>query len=114
MAFEELKRDLIEADADVRSYLENSDEYLRLKVFKVLMGIISTASQWLFIGALAFLTLIMLSLAAAIAINLLFNSPYLGYVIVGTTWVLLTIICYFLRDRFNAPLLRKFSKRYFE
>ncbi|MCJ7465926.1 MAG: hypothetical protein MUO53_04445 [Maribacter sp.] len=114
MAFEELKRDLIEADADVRSYLENSEEYFRLKVFKVLMGIITTASQSLLIGALALLALFLLSLAASIALNLVFDSPYLGYVILGTAYVLLAIICYFLKDRFNAPLFRKFSKRYFD
>ena len=52
MAFEELKMDLKEADADLRSYLEHSEEHLKLKVFKVFMVSVTSAAQALLIGAI--------------------------------------------------------------
>ncbi|RKN80405.1 hypothetical protein [Ulvibacterium marinum] len=114
MAFEELKRDLTETDADVRSYLENSEEYLKLKVFKVLMGMITSGAQIILVGAIALLALLILSLAASFVIGEALDSSYYGFVIVGTAYVFIAIICYLLRDRLNGPILRKFSKHYFD
>jgi hypothetical protein len=114
MALEELKRDLTEAEADVRSYLENSEEYAKLKIFKVLMELVTVFAQTLLIGALALLALVLISWAASNALNEALQSAYLGYLLIGTGYVLIAIICYFLRNRLNRPLLRTFSKHYFD
>ena len=114
MAFEEIKKDLAEVEADVRSYLENSEEYLKLKVFKVIMGMVTLASQIVLMVIIALLALIILSFAASYAIGKALNDDYLGFVIVGGFYVLIGIICYVFRNRLNKPLIKKFSKRYFD
>ncbi|ASO06972.1 hypothetical protein GQ41_1760 [Arenibacter algicola] len=114
MALEELKRDLTEAEADVRSYLENSEEYAKLKIFKVLMELVTIFAQTLLIGALALLALVLLSWAASNALNEALESAYLGYLLIGMSYVLIAVICYFLRNRLNGPVLRTFSKHYFD
>ncbi len=114
MVFEEMKKDLMEADADVRSYLENSEEYIRLKIFKVLMGMITSGAQYMLVGAVALLALFILSFAASYAIGEALNSTYYGFFIVGGFYVFIAILCYIFRERLNGPLLRKFSKQYFD
>ena len=114
MAFEDLKRDLTETDADVRSYLRNSEEYYKLKIFRVLMGMVTISIQLILVGAIALLALLMLSLAVSLVIGEVLNSFHYGFVIVGMVYVFIAVICYLLRDRLNGPLLRKFSKHYFD
>ena len=74
MALEELKRDLTEAEADVRSYLENSEEYAKLKIFKVLMELVTVFAQTLLIGALALLALVLISWLCTKSHHLLFSK----------------------------------------
>ena len=50
MVFEELKKDLMEAEADMRSYFVNSEEYLELKVFKVLMQFLAASLKTVFVS----------------------------------------------------------------
>ncbi|TLP81727.1 hypothetical protein [Maribacter sp. ACAM166] len=114
MAFEELKQDLTEAEVDVRSYLENSAEYLKLKVFKVLMGLVTTMAQGFLIAAIVILALFIPSLGVSLALNELLGSLYLGFIITGAFYILITIICFVFRDSLNKSLLRKFSKLYFD
>ena len=114
MALTQLKKDLTEAEADVRSYLENTEEYAKLKIFKVLMELVTTLALTLLIGALILLALILLSWAASNALNEVLESAYLGFLFIGTGYILIAVICYFVRDRINAPLLSKFSKHYFD
>lgn len=114
MAFEELSRDLMEANADMRSYLQSSEEHLKLKAFKVSMKAITSIAQTLLVGAVALLALFVLSLAASYGIGQALDNIFYGFLIVGSFYVLLGIICYLLRERLNAPLLRKFSEFYFD
>ncbi|NHF59626.1 hypothetical protein FK220_009760 [Flavobacteriaceae bacterium TP-CH-4] len=113
MAYDELKRDLTEADADVRSYLEHSEEYFKLKVFKVLMGSVTAAAKALLVGAATLVALLMLSFAASYAFGLVLGSNYQGFLIVGLFYVLVAILCYLFRDKLDTPLLRKFSDYFF-
>ena len=114
MAFDELKKDLTEADVDVRSYLENSEEYFKLKIFKALMRSVTAFTHAMLIGAVGLLALFLLSFAASYAIGSAMQSTYQGFIIVGLFYVLVALLCYLLRDRLDRPLLRKFSKYYFD
>lgn len=114
MVFEEIKQDLTEVEADVRSYLENSEEYLQLKVFKIFMTYVTASAQILLVGIILVLALFAISIGASLALNEKLDSFYLGFIIVGGIYVLIAILCYFLRDGLNGPLLRKFSKNYFD
>ncbi len=114
MALEEMKQDLIDADADMRSYLETSEEYLKLKVFKVLMGWVTTVAQIVLIGAILLLALLIVSIGISLALNEVLDSFYYGFIITGIFYLLIAVGCYFFRDTLNRPLLRKFSKHYFD
>lgn len=114
MVFENLKKDLAEADADVRSYLENSEEYFKLKSFKIFMRAVTVTVKTALIGSIGAIALFILSLAACYGIGEALGNTSQGFLIVGLFYVLLGIICYILRDKLNAPLLKKFSEIYFD
>ncbi|SDL37188.1 hypothetical protein [Kriegella aquimaris] len=114
MAFEALKKDLVDVDTDMRSYLEVSEEYFKLKVFKIFMGTVTSIAQTLLIGALVLSALVLISIGASLALNEVLNSFYFGFIITGIFYLLIALGCYFFRDKLNGPLLRKFSKQYFD
>lgn len=114
MAFEEFKQDLMGAEADMRSYMENSDEYLKLKVFKVVMHHVTGISQFLLIGIGFVFALLFLSFAASLALSEALDSYVVGFIIIGSFYVLVGILLYIFRERLNAPVLKKFSKYYFD
>ena len=114
MAFEEIKMDLTEAEADVRSYLKNSEEYLQLKVFKILMTYVTSFTQILLVGIIMVLAFFTLSIGASLALNQELDSYYFGFIIIGAVYVLIAILCYIFRNKLNGPLIRKFSKNYFD
>lgn len=114
MAFETLKKDLVDVDTDMRSYLENSEAYLKLKTFKVLMKMITTGAQTVVIGAILLIALLMFSLGTSLALNEVLDSFYYGFLITGLFYIVIAILCYFFRGVLNRPLLRNFSKHYFD
>lgn len=114
MAFDEIKEDLIGAEAEMRSYVETSDEYLRLKIFKILMLFVTSITQSLLIGIGSVFALLFLSFAACLAISESLDSYYGGFIIIGAFYVLVGIMLYIFRKKLNAPILRKFSNYYFE
>jgi Zn-dependent protease with chaperone function len=114
MVFDELKENLLEADINARSYVENTEEYFKLKGFKALMKGITYMARVVFIGALALLALLMLSLAGSLGLGQLLDNTIYGFLIVGLIYVLIAIIVYVFRDRINKPLLRIFSEYYFD
>lgn len=114
MAFEELKQDFSEIDKDVSSFVEHSLEYAKLRSFKVSMVLVTYFVKVLLVGLLSFLTLIFLSLAASYAIGDALQNTLYGFIIVGSLYLVLAIIGYYLRERLNKPILRFFSNYYFD
>lgn len=114
MAFDELKKDLVEANADIKSYLEHSEEYLKLKAFKVFMVSVTSVAHVFLIGVALLLALFFLSIAISLAIGAALGKPVYGYLIVGAFYVLLSILFYIFRDRIDRPILQKFSKHFFD
>lgn len=114
MAFDELKQDLIDANADMRSYIETSEEYLKLKAFKILVKSVTSVVQIILIGAVLFLALFFVTLAVSLALNEALDSFYYGFLIMGLFYVLIGVLCYFFRATLQKPVLRKFSKHYFD
>ncbi len=114
MAFEELKQDLWEAQENVQSYLENSEKYIYLKGFKISMTLVTAFAQILLIGAIALLALFILALAASFGLGQLLDNSFYGFLIVGVFVIIVLIIAYALRNKINKPIIRKFSKSYFD
>jgi hypothetical protein len=114
MAFEELKKDLVEANADIKSYLEHSEEYLKLKAFKVFMISVTSMTHAVLIGLVLLLALFFLSIAVSMALGSALGKPVYGYLIVGVFYVLLAVLIYVFRARIDKPILKKFSKHFFD
>jgi membrane protein required for beta-lactamase induction len=114
MAFEELKKDFLDADANVRSYIKNSDEYINLKIFKVLMRSITTFAQILLIGSVFLIALLIVSLAVCFGIGQAIDNLFYGFLIVGLFYVIVGVLCYAFREKLNRPLIRRFSNYYFD
>lgn len=114
MAFKELKQDLWEAQDNVQSYLENSEKYVYLKSFKISMALVTEFAQIILVGALALLTLFILALGASFGLGQLLDNTFYGFLIVGAFILVVTIIAYLLRKKLNKPIIRKFSKSYFD
>lgn len=104
----------METDVYMRSYLEKSEEYFKLKVFKIFMRTIASFAQTLFVGTIMLMALMLLSLAASFGIGNALDSTFQGFLIVGLCYVIVGILCYIFRDKLNAPLLRRFSGYYFD
>ena len=114
MAFEELKHDFSEIDKEVSAYVEHSLEYAKLKSFKISMVLVTYFAKVVLIGVLAILTLLFLSLAASYALGEALANQLYGFLIIGLAYLLLALVGYFMRERLNKPILRMFSKYYFD
>lgn len=113
MTFKELKEDLMGAKADMRSYIDYSDEYLRLRIFKIAMQHITGIAQFLLISIGFIFALLFLSFAACLALSEFLNSYFIGFIIVGGFYALVGILCYLFKKKLETPVLKIFSKYYF-
>lgn len=114
MAFDTLKEKLSESETNMRAYLESSQEYYRLRAFKFLMRGITSFSRILLIGAVGLLALFFLSMAAAFGLGQFWDNNFYGFLTVGIFYVVLSIVLYVVRSKFDGPLLRQFSEFYFD
>ncbi|NKI27918.1 hypothetical protein HCG49_15250 [Arenibacter sp. 6A1] len=114
MAIEELKENLSEAEKNLRSYVDNTAEYYKLKSFKLFMRGVATMAKVLLVGGVALLALFILSLAAAFGIGQALENTFLGFLFVGLFYILVGLMCYWFRHKLDKPILKKFSKYYFE
>lgn len=114
MALDELKENLSDIDRDMRSYLENTEKYYKLHVFKILMRSISGIVKLLLIGSIALLALFILSFGMAYGMGLWLENTFLGFVSVGIFYMLIGWLLYLFRDRLDRPILKKFSEYYFD
>ncbi|MEH6512533.1 hypothetical protein [Maribacter arcticus] len=113
MAFEELKNDLMGLKTELRSYIEHSDEYYRLKIFKILSKHATGILKFIVIGTSSIFALLFLSFAACLGLSEVFNSYLIGFIVVASFYLLVTILLYLFREKLNAPVLKKLSKYYF-
>ncbi|MEJ2161894.1 MAG: phage holin family protein [Robiginitalea sp.] len=114
MAFDELKKDLSESQRSAKEYIESTAEYYQLKSFKFLMKAIIALTMVLFLGTIGFLMLFFVSIAASIAIGDSLDSDMAGFLVVGVVYCILGIMAYIVRKKLEAPVLKTFSKYYFE
>jgi len=114
MAFDELKKDLTDSQQSAKEYLESTSDYYQLKIFRFLMKAIIALTLVLALGTLSFLLLFFVSLAASVAIGESMGSETAGFVVVGLIYLILAIVTFLFRKKLEAPVLRTFSKYYFE
>lgn len=114
MAFDELKERLSDADSTMRSYVDTSREYYKLKAFKIASKGSSGLAKGIIIGVFVAFALLFLSLAASWAIGNAMGNIASGLLIVGGSYAVLGIVAFLLRDKLNKPILKKLSKYYFQ
>jgi len=114
MAFEEIKKELSEVDDEVRSYIENSLAFYKLKSFKIFMKGVTVFSKILLLALVILPTIIILSIAAALGLGGLLNNIFYGFLIVAGIFIIVVVIVFLLRNRLDKPLLKAFSKYYFD
>ena len=114
MKIDELKKDLIEAQTDIRSYFSYSEEYIQLKIFKILSRLLTSTLQSLLIGVSIVFVLFFVSLGVSIALGEVYESYVVGFLIVGAFYVLLALLLYLFRNHLSKPVLRIFSTYYFD
>lgn len=114
MAFEELKNDLMGLKTEVGSYIEHSDEYYRLKIFKVLSKNVTGLLKFILIGVSSLFALLFVSFAACLWLSEVLNSYFSGFILVAGFYILIAILLYFFREQLNRPVLKKLSKYYFD
>lgn len=114
MAFENVKENLSDAEATIKSYAESSGEYYKLKAFKFLMKGVTSITKGLMVGSFLFLALLFLSFAASYGIGQALGNMFYGFLVIGGLYMLIGILSFVLRNTLNKPLLRKFSEYYFD
>lgn len=114
MALEDFKDNLSEVERNVRAYLENTEEYYKLKGFKIAMRTISSLVKLFLIGSVSLLALFMLSFALAYGIGQWLNNVFIGFLIIGGIYVFVGMGLYLYRKKLEKPLLKKFSSYYFD
>ncbi|MGJ8716250.1 MAG: phage holin family protein [Maribacter stanieri] len=114
MAFEELKNDLMGLKTEVGSYIEHSDEYYRLKIFKVLSKNVTGLLKCILIGVSSLFALLFVSFAACLWLSEVMNSYFSGFILVAGFYILIAILLYLFREQLNRPVLKKLSKYYFD
>lgn len=114
MAFDKIKDTLTETDYDIRSYLKHSEAYIQLKVFKILMRLVTASVQTLLVGFMLLLALFILALGASYGIGQLLDNIWYGFAIVGAFFMFIALLLYLFRNRINKPIIKFFSKHYFD
>ena len=114
MNLDELKKDLIETQADIRSYFSHSEEYLQLKVFKIISKLLASTLQGLLLGLGVMFALFFVSLGVSLVLGEWLESYLAGFLIVAAFYALVTLVIYIFRGRLSRPVLRTFSSYYFD
>ena len=114
MAFEELKNDLSDSQRAARDYIESTADYYKLRTFKFVMKAAIALTLVLFLGTLGLLALFFLSVAASAAIGDYLGNPTQGFLVVGGFYMVLCLLAFLFRHRLEGPVLKSFSKHYFE
>ena len=114
MAFEEIKEQIGDVEDGVKSYVKNSLDFYRLQSFKSMMKGITMATKVLVIGGVVSMALLFLSISLAFWFAMLLNNTAQGFLLVGGIYVLSGLILWSVRKRFEKPLLKSFSKFYFD
>lgn len=114
MAFEQFKETIVDANADVHLYLKHSEAYFQLKVFKILMRLVTTFFQTALVGSMLLLALFVMSIAVSYALGQALGDTWYGFAIVSVFFMFLAFLIYVLRKKINKPVLQFFSIYYFD
>lgn len=115
MSFEKIKENAEDFQDHAKGFLESSVSYYKLWLFKVVMQSTTMLLKIFLIGILLLLVLVFFSVAAAFAIGYALDNFVYGFMIIGSFYLFLTILIYFMKDKIvEGPILEKFSEFFFK
>ncbi|HSI70101.1 MAG TPA: phage holin family protein [Gillisia sp.] len=114
MAFEKLTNSINDLKENIQAFKQSSAEYYKLSLYKgIVKGAISMVNA-LLMGFLGLFALLFLSIAVAVYLSNILDSPSAGYFIVGGFYLLLLIlILVFGRKFIKKTILVKSSRSFF-
>ncbi|WP_299334149.1 hypothetical protein [uncultured Psychroserpens sp.] len=112
--FESLNNTTDKAGDIAQKYVETSRDYVKLKVFQQLSLSISLAIKLIVIGGLIGIALIFLAVSAAIAIGNELGNLALGYVCIGSLFIVLALLAYSLRKHLDRTIVKRLSNNFFD
>ena len=112
---QEVKNNLHEMKSEAKNFLETNIDYYSLLGFKVASKATGFILKIFALSLFAVLALFFLSFAAAFAIGKALDSNTLGFLIVGGIYIVALLIVYVIREAIiDLPILKKFSKIFFD
>ena len=99
MAFDQFKETIADADADMQLYLKHSEAYFQLKVFKILMRLVTTFFQTALIGSMLLLAIFVMSVAVSYTLGQALGDTWYGFAIVSVFFMFLALLIYVLRKK---------------
>ena len=114
MAFEELKENTDNIQEQAKAYIESTAAYYKLWGFKVAMKSTTMIIKFSLILLCFSMVLLFCSVAGALAIGIALDSYALGFLIVGSVYLVVTAILFSIKDKIvEGPILEKFSEIFF-
>lgn len=112
---EEVKNNLQSMKSEAKAFLETNIDYYSLLGFKVVSKATGFLLKVFAISLFVAIALFFLSFAAAFAIGKALDSNTLGFLIIGTIYIVLAFIVYAMRKVIiDIPILKKFSDIFFD
>ena len=82
----------------VRGIVETKIDLVKLEIQEQVSGILSRLLILILMGGSLLLFLFFLSLSLAVFLSQYFESPYMGFLLVGLLYLLILVILYLVRD----------------
>ncbi|MFM7078643.1 MAG: phage holin family protein [Bacteroidota bacterium] len=113
---EELKKSATEAISDLKTYAENAAELYKLQAAEKGSQMGASMIVYIIVGTFAGLSVIFLSVFAALWLNEKLNSPYFGFLGVAGAYLLITLILWtgrngWLKNIFTDRIIQSIFKQ---
>jgi hypothetical protein len=111
---EKIKESVEEIQEKVKDVIDSNIAYYKLWLFKVVTKSATVVLKVLLLAFFLVMFLFFSSIALALFLGKLFENNIVGFLAVGTIYLVLMLIVYFLKDKIvESAILKNFSKIFF-
>lgn len=111
--FSKLKENIREMQDQTHELIDSNLAYYKLWVFRVITKSSSALFKILLIGVLLVMVFVFFSIAVAIAIGYALENYALGFLIMGTFYLLISFLIYIFRNKIEKPIIEKLSEIFY-